>query len=135
MNQMNCSITRLPSVEDSLNSGLRTTTSLSWREGSCSVATVLIRRLAGWTLPLCCGHCGVPPRLPGGQQVYVDFKHPPRGILHLGLVALEQVPITNPTIAAQLRRAIIFVGLEKKKVSREPKSSWRPGSHGGRVCL
>lgn len=73
---------------------------------------------------------GVPLRLPGGQQVYVSFKHPPQGIQHLGLVGFEEVPITNPTIAALLRRAIIFVRRRKKKVSRDPKSSWRLRTEG-----
>lgn len=62
------------------------------------------------------------PRLARGQQVYVSFKHPPQGIPRLGLVGFEEVPITNPTIAARLRRAIIF---SLSLSSLEPKSRWR----------
>lgn len=49
----------------------------------------------------------VPAFLEGSRFVSA-LKKPPQGILRLGRVGFEGVPITNPTIAAQLRRAIIL---------------------------
>lgn len=72
-----------------------------------------------------------------GSRFVSALKNPPQGILRLGRGGFEGVPITNPTIAAQLRRAIILVRGEGRggQLALELKSSWHSRSNGRRVCL